>query len=146
MSSFHAVGCIVYWCYERKKLKRKKIWVFYVNFSLPLFLYIPRLLQTNESILEWLFKNIIKIEIWTDMYKDNTMHMYILEELNKCIILYINYISGAFLVPYLLMLVFLGLPLFYMELALGQYQKCGAISVWNRICPVFSGKISSHCL
>lgn len=57
---------------------------------------------------------------------------------------YLNYISGAFLVPYLLMLVFLGLPLFYMELALGQYQKCGAISVWNRICPVFSGKISSY--
>lgn len=57
---------------------------------------------------------------------------------------YLNYILGAFLVPYLLMLVFLGLPLFYMELALGQYQKCGAISVWNRICPVFSGKISSY--
>lgn len=74
------------------------------------------------------------------------MHWYILEKLNKCIILYINYISGAFLVPYLLMLIFLGLPLFYMELALGQYQKCGAISVWNRICPVFSGKISSHYL
>uniref|UniRef100_K1R5Q9 Sodium-dependent serotonin transporter n=1 Tax=Magallana gigas TaxID=29159 RepID=K1R5Q9_MAGGI len=74
------------------------------------------------------------------------MHWYILEKLNKCIILYINYISGAFLVPYLLMLIFLGLPLFYMELALGQYQKCGAISVWNRICPVFSGVGYGICL
>lgn len=54
--------------------------------------------------------------------------------------------GGAFLVPYLLMLVFLGLPLFYMELALGQYQKCGAISVWNRICPVFSGVGYGICL
>lgn len=42
VSSFHTVGYIVYWCYENNKLKRKnKIWVFYVNFSLPLFLYIP---------------------------------------------------------------------------------------------------------
>lgn len=54
--------------------------------------------------------------------------------------------GGAFLVPYLLMLIFLGLPLFYMELALGQYQKCGAISVWNRICPVFSGVGYGICL
>ncbi|XP_033747389.1 sodium-dependent serotonin transporter-like [Pecten maximus] len=47
--------------------------------------------------------------------------------------------GGAFLIPYIIMLVFLGIPLFYMELALGQYQKCGAINVWQRICPMFTG-------
>ncbi|CAG2225028.1 SERT [Mytilus edulis] len=26
-----------------------------------------------------------------------------------------------------------------MELALGQYQRCGAISIWNRLCPMFTG-------
>ncbi|XP_076107826.1 sodium-dependent serotonin transporter-like [Mytilus galloprovincialis] len=47
--------------------------------------------------------------------------------------------GGAFLIPYFFMLIFLGLPLFYMELALGQYQRCGAISIWNRLCPMFTG-------
>ena len=47
--------------------------------------------------------------------------------------------GGAFLIPYFVMLIFLGLPLFYMELALGQFQRCGAISIWSRICPMFTG-------
>ncbi|KAK7600886.1 hypothetical protein V9T40_008327 [Parthenolecanium corni] len=46
--------------------------------------------------------------------------------------------GGAFLVPYALMLVFGAVPLFYMELILGQYNRQGPISVW-RICPIFKG-------
>ncbi|WAR03537.1 SC6A4-like protein [Mya arenaria] len=46
---------------------------------------------------------------------------------------------GAFLIPYFLMLVFLGLPLFYMELALGQFHRSGAIKIWDRLCPMFKG-------
>ena len=46
---------------------------------------------------------------------------------------------GAFLIPYGIMLVFGGLPLFFMELALGQYHKQGCISVWRRICPMLKG-------
>lgn len=34
-----------------------------------------------------------------------------------------------------------GIPLFYMELALGQYNKTGAITCWGRLCPLFKGKI-----
>lgn len=48
-------------------------------------------------------------------------------------------LTGAFLIPYIVMLIFGGLPLFYMELALGQYQRVGCISVWKRICPAFKG-------
>lgn len=33
--------------------------------------------------------------------------------------------GGVFLIPYSLMLVFGALPLFYMELALGQFAKAG---------------------
>lgn len=49
-------------------------------------------------------------------------------------------VSGAFLVPYTLMLVFGGIPLFYMELALGQYIRKGAITSWGKICPLLKGK------
>lgn len=46
--------------------------------------------------------------------------------------------GGAFLIPYTLMLVFGAVPLFYMELILGQFNRQGPISVW-RICPFFKG-------
>ncbi|XP_063044243.1 sodium-dependent noradrenaline transporter [Engraulis encrasicolus] len=46
--------------------------------------------------------------------------------------------GGAFLIPYTLFLFIAGMPLFYMELALGQYNRQGAATVW-RICPVFKG-------
>lgn len=46
--------------------------------------------------------------------------------------------SGAFLIPYLTFLFIAGMPLFYMELALGQYNRQGAATVW-KICPIFKG-------
>lgn len=50
--------------------------------------------------------------------------------------------AGAFLIPYILMAIFGGVPLFYMELALGQFHRTGAISIWKHICPIFKGKAS----
>eukprot|EP00057_Strongylocentrotus_purpuratus_P011815 XP_011666289.1 PREDICTED: uncharacterized protein LOC579263 [Strongylocentrotus purpuratus] len=44
--------------------------------------------------------------------------------------------GGAFLIPYVLFLLIGGIPMLYMELALGQYNRGGAISVW-KICPIF---------
>ncbi|XP_024219145.1 sodium-dependent noradrenaline transporter [Halyomorpha halys] len=46
--------------------------------------------------------------------------------------------GGAFLIPYTLMLVFGAVPLFYMELILGQFNRQGPITLW-RICPLFKG-------
>ena len=46
--------------------------------------------------------------------------------------------GGAFLIPYILMLTLGALPLFYMELILGQFHRQGPISVW-RISPIFKG-------
>ncbi|TGZ69847.1 hypothetical protein CRM22_003507 [Opisthorchis felineus] len=47
--------------------------------------------------------------------------------------------GGAFLIPYVVMYILGGLPLFYLELALGQFQRSGCLTVWKRICPMFSG-------
>jgi SNF family Na+-dependent transporter len=47
-------------------------------------------------------------------------------------------LAGAFLIPYTLMMVFGAVPLFYMELILGQYNRQGPVTVW-RICPLFKG-------
>lgn len=47
--------------------------------------------------------------------------------------------GGAFLVPYCVMLLVGGIPLFYMELALGQHNRKGAITCWGRLVPLFKG-------
>lgn len=49
--------------------------------------------------------------------------------------------GGAFLIPYIMMLTLGALPLFYMELILGQFHRQGPISVW-RISPIFKGEAS----
>ncbi|CAL8343464.1 unnamed protein product [Lota lota] len=54
--------------------------------------------------------------------------------------------GGAFLIPYILMAIFGGVPLFYMELALGQFHRTGAISIWKHICPIFKGIGYSICI
>lgn len=48
--------------------------------------------------------------------------------------------GGAFLIPYCIMLIFGGLPLFYMELALGQFHRCGCLTIWKKICPALKGE------
>ncbi|KAK4812966.1 hypothetical protein QYF61_002793 [Mycteria americana] len=54
--------------------------------------------------------------------------------------------GGAFLIPYTLMAVFGGVPLFYMELALGQFHRTGAIPIWKHICPIFKGIGFAICI
>jgi solute carrier family 6 serotonin transporter-like protein 4 len=53
------------------------------------------------------------------------------------------FVTGAFLIPYVVMMVFGGLPLFYMELALGQFHRSGCLTLWKRICPALKG--TNHC-
>ncbi|XP_058478373.1 sodium- and chloride-dependent creatine transporter 1-like [Solea solea] len=46
--------------------------------------------------------------------------------------------GGVFLIPYLLIVFVGGIPIFFMEISLGQFMKAGGINVWN-IAPLFKG-------
>ena len=48
--------------------------------------------------------------------------------------------GGAFLVPYALMLLFIGIPAFLLELTLGQYSALGPVTVYSNLAPLFKGK------
>lgn len=48
-------------------------------------------------------------------------------------------VSGAFLIPYVIMLVICGLPLFFFELSFGQFASVGPITIW-RVSPFFRGE------
>lgn len=47
--------------------------------------------------------------------------------------------GGGFLIPYLLMLFLEGIPLFYLELAIGQKTSLGSIGAWSAISPYLGG-------
>ncbi|XP_029309657.1 sodium- and chloride-dependent GABA transporter 2-like [Cottoperca gobio] len=47
--------------------------------------------------------------------------------------------GGAFLVPYALFVFTCGIPLFFLEVSLGQLTGQGGITCWRKICPLFEG-------
>lgn len=46
--------------------------------------------------------------------------------------------GGAFLIPYWIIQLFVGMPLFFMELCFGQFASLGPLSIW-KICPALKG-------
>lgn len=49
------------------------------------------------------------------------------------------FLLGAFLIPYLTMLALAGIPIFLLEVSLGQFASQGPVSVWKAI-PALQGK------
>ncbi|XP_055372366.1 sodium-dependent nutrient amino acid transporter 1-like [Condylostylus longicornis] len=46
--------------------------------------------------------------------------------------------GGAFLIPYLIVLILVGKPFYYLEMVIGQFSSCGPAKVYN-FCPVMRG-------
>uniref|UniRef100_A0A3P9NA46 Transporter n=1 Tax=Poecilia reticulata TaxID=8081 RepID=A0A3P9NA46_POERE len=47
--------------------------------------------------------------------------------------------GGVFFIPYIVFILTCGIPLFFLETALGQYTSQGGITCWRKICPLFQG-------
>ncbi|XP_050345679.1 sodium- and chloride-dependent GABA transporter ine-like [Nymphalis io] len=47
--------------------------------------------------------------------------------------------GGVFLIPYFIILIVCGVPMLFMELAIGQYTAHGPIGALSQICPLFKG-------
>lgn len=47
--------------------------------------------------------------------------------------------SGAFIIPFLVMMVLEGMPLLLLELGIGQRMRTGSFGVWNRVNPLLGG-------
>ena len=53
-------------------------------------------------------------------------------------------IAGAFLIPYLICVIIGGVPLFFIEVAVGQFMSFSGIHAW-KICPILQGQsLSLH--
>lgn len=54
--------------------------------------------------------------------------------------------AGAYLMPYLILLILIGIPLFFLELAVGQRIRRGSIGVWNYVSPRLGGIGFASCM
>lgn len=48
-------------------------------------------------------------------------------------------VPGAFIIPFVLMLITMGLPIFFLELAVGQYSGLGPNEAFKRMAPALEG-------
>jgi len=55
--------------------------------------------------------------------------------------MYLFCIAGAFLIPYLICVIVGGIPLFYLEVGIGQYASLGPITIW-KMNPLLKGNIN----
>ena len=73
-------------------------------------------------------------------YADVYMFKYrsFLDPILPLMLMFVYLCTGAFLIPYALMLIFVGIPTFFMELIMGQYSGYGPLHVWA-FAPLFYG-------
>lgn len=48
--------------------------------------------------------------------------------------------GAAFLIPFFLMLFLVGIPIFFLEIAIGQFSGLASIDCFGKMVPLFKGK------
>lgn len=117
------------------------------QFIVPTIIDVPELIVTNEDI-DFDEASGIGGSAWSNKLQFISSALsYVVSLGNIWRFPYLchKYGGGAYLVAYTLILVVIGLPLFLMELAFGQYANEGPITIW-RISPAFEGIGYTMCL
>lgn len=105
---------------------------YFIYFGTSLWRWLNQIVKGNQ---------IKDIEYCTEML--TRVCLYILQFIvQDATFLPIQYISGAFLIPYFIMVFCGALPILLLEIGLGQYMSRGGLKSWI-ICPLFQG--SSFC-
>lgn len=71
--------------------------------------------------LEFYFKGIILCLLWSLRHQMNVL------------------LPGAFMIPFLILVVLEGIPLLHLEFAIGQRLRKGSVGVWRSINPYLTG-------
>lgn len=106
-----------------------------ILFTIYLLMIDFRIFRNVES------KKIQKYEVSTQNH--NMVYGYEFGLLN---ILCFLFVSGAFLIPFSIMLILEGIPLFLIELGIGQKMRLGSLGVWNTIHPWLGGIGIASCV
>ena len=56
---------------------------------------------------------------------------------------YLILILGAFLIPYFFSMLICGIPMFFLEVSVGQYLGVGGMSVVGQLAPIFKVIVNS---
>ena len=54
--------------------------------------------------------------------------------------------GGVFLIIYFISMLFCGIPVFLLEVSIGQYLGAGGMTTIAQICPILKGKVSEMCM
>lgn len=78
-----------------------------------------------------------------------TMHLFVHLVIYKisylaCILLYSLFCPGAFLIVYFTAMTFCGIPIFFQEVAIGQYLGSGGMTLVSQLCPMMKGDYWRH--
>jgi hypothetical protein len=73
----------------------------------------------------------------TKFFYKGTIEMYCLKvhDINELQ----HFYSGAFLIVYFIAMVFCGIPIFFQEVAIGQYLGSGGMTLVGQLCPILKG-------
>ena len=52
---------------------------------------------------------------------------------------FILFFTGAFLIVYFIAMIFCGIPIFFQEVAMGQYLGAGGMTLVSQLCPMLKG-------